>query len=252
MERNLQAIGTAKGSTTTSAKAKAYANKVFSPEPPNEHTSIEMTGRDRPGLFSEISAALADLHCNIVEAHAWSHNDRLACVAYISDQSTDTPIDDPCRLAIIEDHLTMVLRATNGPSARGTQANQQEAKTAGFLGGSEDGTMTNVERRLHQLMLSVRDFDGPSGPTSLSMATPTAPEDSEEDGRQTVVEIESCDEKGYSIVTIECKDRPRLMFDTVCTLTDMQYMIFHASVNSDRGYAFQVHIGFPFCVYKAN
>jgi len=68
-----------------------------------------MTAADRPGLFSEISAALADLHCNIIEAHAWSHNARLACVAYISDQSSITPIADPHRLASIEDHLTSVL-----------------------------------------------------------------------------------------------------------------------------------------------
>ena len=55
-----------------------------------------------------------------------------------------------------------------------------------------------------------------------------------------VVSIENCDQKEYSIVNIECKDRPRLMFDTICTLNDMQYVIFHASVSSDNdGRAFQ-------------
>lgn len=176
-----------------------------------------MTGADRPGLFSEISAALGDLHCNVVEAHAWSHNAHLACVAYISDESTRSPIQDPNRLASIQDHLTTVLRAT-------TEANSQgkEARTKGFLRGYQ-GSMTNVERRLHQLMLSVRDFD----------------EESEE-GRKTAVWIESCQEKGYSMVSIECKDRRRLMFDTVCTLTDMHYVIFHASISSHQDYAFQV------------
>ena len=246
MEKTLQGIGTTR-EIPSSAKAKTYANKVFRPEHYG-HTTIEMSGTDRPGLFSEISAALAYLHCNIVEAHAWSHNDRLACVAYISDQSTDTPIDDPGRLADIEEHLTMVLQATTAPSTSGNQANQQEVKTAGFLQGSEDqGTMTNVERRLHQLMLSVRDFDGPSGPPNLPAVTPTGSEESDEEGRRTVVMIESCDEKGYSIVSIDCRDRPRLMFDTVCTLTDMQYAIFHASISSGGGYAFQVYamIGYP-------
>ncbi|XP_059461332.1 ACT domain-containing protein ACR2 [Corylus avellana] len=233
-----QGIGTTR-EIPSSAKANTYANKVFRPEHYG-YTTIEMSGIDRPGLFSEISAALAYLQCNIVEAHAWSHNDRLACVAYISDQSTDTPIDDPGRLADIEEHLTMVLRATTAPSTSGNQANQQEVKTAGFLQGSEDqGTMTNVERRLHQLMLSVRDFDGPSGPPRLAAVTPTGSEESDEEGRRTVVMIESCDEKGYSIVSIDCKDRARLMFDTVCTLTDMQYVIFHASISSGGGYAFQ-------------
>ncbi|GLT25327.1 hypothetical protein SLA2020_232880 [Shorea laevis] len=87
-------------------------------------------------------------------------------------------------------------------------------------------------------MLSVRDFDGPCEPMSTStVGTPGS--ESDEEGRKTVVVIENCEEKGYSIVSIECKDRPRLMFDTVCTLTDMQYVIFHASISSRDGYAFQ-------------
>lgn len=74
-------------------------------------------------------------------------------------------------------------------------------------------------------MLSVRDFEGQARRAPRSSGS---------------VSIESCMEKGYSIVTVECKDRRRLMFDTVCTLTDMQYVIFHASVDSCGGYAYQV------------
>ncbi|KAK7320679.1 hypothetical protein VNO77_30377 [Canavalia gladiata] len=233
-----QAIGTSRGCPsshnnnnnsnnlvmmTTTMINKTYSKKIFPlvHHPNEQHTAIEMTGADRPGLFSEISAALVDLHCNIVEAHAWSHNARLACVAYISDQSTDTAIDDPSRLASIEDHLTTVLRATTNPNGGGT--NHHDVKTSELLGG--EGTMTTVERRLHQLMLSIRDFEAPSSKDMM--------------GRKIMVTIESCDQKGYSIVSIECKDRPRLMFDTVCTLTDMQYVIFHASITSHAGYAFQ-------------
>ncbi|KAK0572192.1 hypothetical protein LWI29_027567 [Acer saccharum] len=237
-----QAIGTT-GEIPGSAMVKTYANKaVFGSENPSEHTAIEMTGTDHPSLFSEISAALADLHCNILEAHAWSHNGRLACVAYVSDQSTDTPIDDPHRLATIEDRLTTVLGGTattdEQPSPSGTHINPLEAvKTGGFLGG-DIGIKTKVERRLHQLMLSVRDFDSPS------IGLRSNGDGDDEGGRRRsrsppVVCIESCDEKGYSIVSVECRDRPRLMFDTVCTLTDMQYVIFHASISSHGGFAFQ-------------
>ncbi|KAG6770760.1 hypothetical protein POTOM_026454 [Populus tomentosa] len=225
-----QAIGTTRESTPSLPKARAYTNNVSKADHSNEHTAIEMSGTDRPGLFSEISATLADLHCNIVEAHAWSHNACLACVAYISDQSSLTPIEDPHRLASIEDHLITVLRANMEPSiSTGPfQIKNGEVKTGGFLGG--EGTMTNVERRLHQLMLSVRDFDGPRSSSKMNIT---------ERGTKMAVSIENCDQKGYSIVSIECKDRPRLMFDTVCTLTDMQYVIFHASVASHDGRAFQ-------------
>ncbi|PHU23865.1 ACT domain-containing protein ACR4 [Capsicum chinense] len=48
------------------------------------------------------------------------------------------------------------------------------------------------------------------------------------------VRIESCVEiKGYSVVGVSCKDRPKLMFDIVCTLKDMQHAVFHATISSD-------------------
>lgn len=225
-----QAIGK---STREAKKRKSLTSKLFEPELHSEPKAIEMTGPDRPGLFSEISAALAELHCNVVEAHAWSHNARLACVAYISDQSTDAPLDDR-RLAAIEDHLTTVLRATTSQNPVGEFSKQQEVKTAGLPEG-EGTMMTNVERRLHQLMLSVRDFDRPTVRPIVKLGLNGV----EEGGKRPSVVIESCKEKGYSIVTVQCKDRPRLMFDTVCTLTDMQYVVFHASIDSHRGYAFQ-------------
>ncbi|CAL9750933.1 unnamed protein product [Musa acuminata subsp. burmannicoides] len=34
--------------------------------PSSDHTSIELTGTDRPGLLSEVCAVLSDLECNVV------------------------------------------------------------------------------------------------------------------------------------------------------------------------------------------
>jgi UTP:GlnB (protein PII) uridylyltransferase len=42
-----------------------------------EHKTIELTGRDRPGL-SEVFAILADLKCSVVAAEVWTHNSRMA------------------------------------------------------------------------------------------------------------------------------------------------------------------------------
>lgn len=52
------------------------------------------------------------------------------------------------------------------------------------------------------------------------------------------VSVLNCLEKGYSVVNIQCKDRTKLLFDVVCTLTDMQYVVFHATIDSagDRAY----------------
>jgi hypothetical protein len=54
------------------------------------------------------------------------------------------------------------------------------------------------------------------------------------------ITVERCEDKGYSVVTVRCKDRAKLMFDIVCTLTDMQYVVFHATISSDGPHASQV------------
>ena len=45
--------------------------------------------------------------------------------------------------------------------------------------------------------------------------------------------------RGYWLVAITCKDRNKLLFDTVCTLADMQYDVFHATIDSQDGVAMQ-------------
>lgn len=41
------------------------------------------------------------------------------------------------------------------------------------------------------------------------------------------------------MITMRSKDRPKLLFDTVCTLTDMQYVVFHGVVHTGRMEAYQ-------------
>ncbi|XP_044330242.1 ACT domain-containing protein ACR2 isoform X2 [Triticum aestivum] len=189
---------------------------------------IEMIGHNRPGIFSEISAVLAEQGCNVMEAHAWSHKDSLACVAFVSDESTSSPINDPNRLASIQDHLGTVL----GPD---TMDEDGRSARAHMLGA--DGLTSHPDRRLHQLMFSSKDFDGHPG--KACTAFPMLSLDGYKKGRRTVVSVDRCNEKGYSVVNVECVDRPKLMFDTVCTLTDMQFNVFHASVSSRGPFACQ-------------
>jgi UTP:GlnB (protein PII) uridylyltransferase len=71
------------------------------------------------------------------------------------------------------------------------------------------------------------DADGTVGPSEVVDVKP-------------IVTIERCEEKAYSVVNVKCKDRPKLLFDIVCTLTDMQFVVFHASITSDGPYGLQV------------
>ncbi|MQL72019.1 hypothetical protein Taro_004340 [Colocasia esculenta] len=179
-----------------------------------KHTSIELIGRDRPGLLSEIFAVLANLRCNVVAAEVWTHNSRMASVLHITDDNTGAPIGDPDRLAGAKQLLRNVLRGDR---------DRRGAKTAVAAGA------THIERRLHQIMYADRDYvrDDDGGV------------EAEEPRGKLAVTVEDCADKGYSVVNVRCRDRPKLLFDTVCTLTDMQYVVFHATVLAEGPEAHQ-------------
>nr|XP_048318870.1 ACT domain-containing protein ACR4-like isoform X1 [Ziziphus jujuba var. spinosa] len=170
-----------------------------------EHTTIELTGRDRPGLLSEVFAVLADLKCNVVAAEVWTHNSRMASVVYITDEANGLPIDDANRLSKIKQLLLYVLKGDR---------DKRGANTAVSVGS------THKERRLHQMMYADRDYD----------VDDTNCGSSNGDRSKPLVTIENCADKGYTVVSLRCPDRPKLLFDTVCTLTDMQYVVYHATV----------------------
>ncbi|CAA3019757.1 ACT domain-containing ACR1 [Olea europaea subsp. europaea] len=201
-----------------------------------ENTALEMTGMDRPGLMSEMSAVLAELGCRVSAAMAWTHKSRAACIIYVEDASNGEPIRDPCRVAQVQAQLENVVEAHHYDNER-----RSVRWTAPAPG------QTHTERRLHQLMAADEDYKTCSSCCGSN-------DDSDDDdvygqGRHykakkkecygTHVKIEKCKETGYSIVTVRSRDRPKLLFDTIYTLTDMQYIVFHAAIRSKEFIAVQ-------------
>ncbi|GJN12577.1 hypothetical protein PR202_ga30863 [Eleusine coracana subsp. coracana] len=74
----------------------------------------------------------------------------------------------------------------------------------------------HADRRLHQLMAAELEMDDKE-----EAAVPTP-----------AVSVESWAERGYSVVTVRCRDRPKLLFDVACTLHDMDYVVFHGTVDT--------------------
>ncbi|XP_055818734.1 ACT domain-containing protein ACR4-like [Solanum dulcamara] len=177
-----------------------------------EHTTIELTGRDRPGLLSEIFAVLADHKCNVVAAEVWTHNSRMASVVYITDEESRLAITDPDRLANIRKLMLYVLKGDR---------DRWGANTAVSVGSTHTG------RRLHQMMYADRDYDK-DDTACVSV-----------DQRKPLVTVERCADKGYTVVTLRCPDRPKLLFDAVCTLTDMQFVVYHATIIAEGPEAYQ-------------
>ncbi|EEF49405.1 ACT domain-containing protein ACR6 [Ricinus communis] len=178
--------------------------------PSEDHTSIELSGNDRPGLLSEVCAVLADLRCNVVNAEIWTHNARAAAVVHVTDDSTGCAVKDPKRLSTIKELLCNVLKGNNDLKA---------AKMTLSPPG-----ITSRERRLHQIMFADRDYE------RVDRVGLGRLEDKSSRPHVTVLNIE----KDYSVITMRSKDRPKLLFDIVCTLTDMEYVVFHGMVNAGR------------------
>ncbi|KAG6383040.1 hypothetical protein SASPL_157216 [Salvia splendens] len=77
-----------------------------------DHVAFEMTGLDRPGLMSEMSAVLAEMDCHISAAVAWTHKGRAACIIYVEDTSGNAGrMADPARAAQVRSHLENVVEA---------------------------------------------------------------------------------------------------------------------------------------------
>lgn len=198
-----------------------------------KHTTLEITMTDQPGLLSEMSAVLADLGCHVTGAMAWTHNHRAACIIYVDDQETGGPIVDQSRLSHIQSQLRAIVEAR--------QDSQSDEKHRVML--MVAAPQTHTERRLHQLMLAdIEDYKykkcGNCG-GSVDRGGIRCKEDHSMNCTCTHVSIESWKERGYSVVNIRSRDRPKLLFDTLCALTDMQYIVFHAAISSNRSIAAQ-------------
>ncbi|TVU43598.1 hypothetical protein EJB05_10081 [Eragrostis curvula] len=158
-------------------------------------TALELTGADRTGLLSEVFAVLADMRCSVVEARAWTHRGRLGCIAFLRGGE-----DDADRVPLILARLGHLLRGD-----------------AGAVAAVPAAAVAHADRRLHQLMAA--DLDHDQGQDAVAFPTPA-------------VSVESWAERGYSVVTVQCRDRPKLLFDVVCTLNDMDYVVFHGTVDT--------------------
>jgi UTP:GlnB (protein PII) uridylyltransferase len=182
----------------------------------NGLTALELSGTDRVGLLSEVFAVLADLQCDVVEAKVWTHNGRIASLIYVKDCDSGSTIEDSQKIKQIEVRLRNVLKGDN---------DIRSAKTSVSM------SVMHSERRLHQMMFADRDYE----------RTPILKLTSD----NTVVTVQNWAERGYSVVNVQCKDRIKLLFDVVCNLTDMEYVVFHATINTNSNQAYLVIIKHP-------
>lgn len=158
-------------------------------------------------------AVLAELQCDVVEAKFWTHNGRIASIIYVKDSNSGSAIQDSQKISRLEARLRNVLKGDN---------DIRSAKTSISM------AVTHPERKLHQMMFTDRDYQR----NPIFKFTSDAP----------LVTVQNWAERGYSVVNVQCKDRIKLLFDVICNLTDMEYVVFHATINTTSDQAYLVII----------
>ncbi|KAF5958389.1 hypothetical protein HYC85_005614 [Camellia sinensis] len=201
-------------------------DEVRPPHVSIEHMAFEITGMDRPGLISEISAVLTELGCLVTAAVAWTHNSRMACIIYVEKECKGgKPITE------VQAQLENVVEAHHCDGEK--RSMRLTSPAAG---------RTHTERRLHQLMSTDGDYEG------YCCSSPGCYRGGGGGGGGEIYEREGRRQdrrgdrpRGYDVVNVRSIDRLKLLFDTVCTLTDMDYVVFHAAVSSMGSIAIQIY-----------
>jgi len=194
--------------------------------------ALEFTVHDRPGLLSAITSVLVDNGCHVESGQAWTHNGRAAGVLYVT-ATAGGAAPHPSRWARIERLVNAVVDARENVTGERHWVRVSEPVQG----------RVHTERRLHQLMHDDRDYESGPAPTPVdeelfSMGDKAATARTARRA-ETRVSIDSWEERGYAVVKMTSRDRPRLLFDTVCALTDMHYVVFHATVGSQGALAIQ-------------
>ncbi|PKU83471.1 starch phosphorylase [Dendrobium catenatum] len=180
----------------------------------SEHAVLEMTVTDHPGLLSEVLATLLDFSFEVNSAVAWAHNGRAGFIFHGPNSRAPTTGLKVQLRRVVEAHCI-----------RGIEKWQLE------ISGPSPDRAHSAERRLHQIMREDNDWEGMAGRTDFPLASEAV---------VTAVEMEVSVRNNYMVeVNVRSRDRPKLVFDVVCTLQDLDYDVVHASVSTEETIAVQ-------------
>lgn len=179
------------------------------------HTVLELADCDRVGLLYD-TAKIVDLAgLDVKSLAAWTQYNRGAVV--IAALTEEGPLKCKERIELLRKDLLKLFGAN-------AQVNIKNVK--GYI---------HHERRLHRLLLQEAMRIGASFYTlPPETDATTCPSQDSDDCRPEVTITYWPRFKKYWRVTIHCQDRAKLFFDTVCTLADLDYEVYHATVFSHR------------------
>lgn len=196
-------------------------------------TIFEVSGVDRPGLIADLMQLMTQNGCDVRSAAVWTYRTRVAIVFSVTEKGRPIP----------DDAKTMRLKEMMGDilfNSQGTHSVHAEN-----LKG-----IVHYDRRLHQLMLQddiedwkvkhrvqkyTKDRESENLLEKSNFNTYRSPKYD-----KPFIDISHFSHSNYWTVNIKCRDRTKLLLDTVCTLNDMNYDIYHATIDAGSdGYSHQ-------------
>ncbi|XP_020597468.1 ACT domain-containing protein ACR3-like [Phalaenopsis equestris] len=233
MQDSLNLVQKEKGSCSTTQVKIRNGNIVTVNHFGSDCATLEITFFDRPGIFSEICTLLFEHSYFVDSGDLWTYNGIAACVLYIKEQdNVGRHIMDEDRLDYLGEYVASILDARHSPGELFTV----EIK-------NPPDRQIHTERRLHQMMNKYMDYDVKTLSLSIKSDQSTLATTKEAkrnfggvaEGnveRLPQVLIENWQYRDYLVLNVS-RDRPKLIFDIVCTLTDLNYDIFHGSICSE-------------------
>ncbi|CAL5228986.1 g12223 [Coccomyxa viridis] len=252
-----------------------------------DSTVIELSGPDRAGKLAEVTKLLMNNGCNVRSAAVWTYKGRVAFVLSVLEKNR--PIADRLKLQRLSQIMLDIMggdlgivtmdqvsghvhhdrrlhqmmlaedckawdvrygasqdkQLSNRPATAASTRLAELSSSSACL--PSHGSPTDSASSLHAECLLTQDSSGDDAGSSAFRSTKHSKPD---------VSIVRCKHTGYWLVNISCKDRNKLLFDTVCTLADLDYDVYHATIKSCDGMATQEYYvrpryGFPWDARRA-
>ena len=236
-----------------------------------ETTVFEVSGVDRPGLMADAMQLITQNGCDVRSAAVWTYRKRVAIVFSVTERGRAIP--DVAKTGRLKEMMGDILRNENGSmhvhahNRRGTVHHdrrlhqlmlqddiddfREARRTELYQNSSLEGAEARDPLRSSSAyapggasrqnsICSVRsDRNGASTPSGSEASAHRSPKYD-----HPSIDISYC--SNYWTVNIKCKDRAKLLLDSVCTLNDMNFDIYHATIDADaEGIAHQEYFVRP-------
>jgi glycine cleavage system regulatory protein len=223
-----------------------------------ETTVFEVSGVDRPGLMADSMQLMTQNGCDVRSAAIWTYRKRVAIVFSVTEKGRAIP--DAAKTKRLEEMMEDILRSDQGSmhvkahNRRGTVHHDRRLHQLMLQDDVDDWKKARVTElyqnsSLHGQRTEIKAYASRQNSVCSERNGVSTPSGSEASYRSPKYDHPSIDISycsNYWTVNIKCRDRAKLLLDTVCTLNDMNFDIYHATIDADaEGVAHQEYFVRP-------